>query len=163
MQIRLATREDIPKMKEIFEYGRQVQIESGNKTQWKEGYPAESLIMEDIEKNAAHVCLDDLGELTAVFSVFTEADPTYFEIEGEWLNNEKYATIHRLASSGNVRGAGQFCIEWVQEKYDNVRIDTHEQNVQMKHVLRKLGFQYCGIIYLANGEARNAYQYVKSQ
>lgn len=161
MEIRLANQQDIPKMQAIFEYGRQVQIESGNTTQWQAGYPAESLIVEDIEQKAAHVCLDEHGEIIATFSVFTAPDPTYAEIEGQWLNDEEYATIHRLASAGTVVGAGQYCIQWVQDQYDNVRIDTHDQNVQMKHILQKLNFQYCGIIYLANGEARNAYHYAK--
>lgn len=161
MKIRLATKGDIPKMREIYNYGRKIQLESGNPSQWKEGYPKESIILEDIENKAAHLCLNSKNEILAVFSVFTEADPTYSKIEGEWLNNEEYATIHRIASAGKISGVGQYCIEWVQEQHDNVRIDTHKKNEQMRHILKKLGFKYCGIIYLDNGEARDAYHYEK--
>ena len=159
MEIKVASKKDLIEMREVFDYGRNVQIKSGNLTQWKKGYPSDSLILEDIEKGAAHLCLSEEGEILALFSVFTEADPTYTEIEGQWLNNQKYATIHRIASTGKVRGIGQYCIQWVLSQYNNVRIDTHHENQQMKHILKKLGFKYCGIIYLDNGEARDAYHY----
>lgn len=161
MKIRLATKEDLGEMREVFNYGRKVQLESGNPTQWALGYPSDELILEDIAKGAAYLCLNDQEELLAVFSVFTDPDSTYYEIDGEWLNDEPYATIHRIATNGKERGVGQYCIEWVQDQYDNVRIDTHNNNQQMKHILKKLGFKYCGVIYLSNGDSRNAYHYSK--
>jgi len=163
MPIRLATEKDIPAMREVFDYGREVQLKTDNPRQWEEGYPRETLMVEDIEKEAAYVCLNDDDEMLAVFSVFTEPDPTYYDIDGEWLNDDPYVTIHRIATSGQVKGIGQYCIQWVQGKYDNVRIDTHDDNEPMKHVLKKLGFKYCGIIYLANGNPRNAYQYTRTK
>ena len=161
MKIRKATIEDLPKMREIFNYGRELQIQTGNPNQWEEGYPSKNLMMEDMEKGAAHVCESDQGEIMAVLSVFTEPDPTYYEIEGEWLNDEPYTTIHRIATSGVVKGVGQYCLQWVQERSENVRIDTHKDNAPMKYVLEKLGFAYCGVIYLDNGDPRDAYHYAK--
>lgn len=159
MKIQLAKEENLAEMREVFDYGRQVQLETGNLTQWKKGYPSNELMLEDIKKNAAHLCLSESDEILAVFSVFTEPDPTYVEIDGEWLNDEKYATIHRIAATGKVSGAGQYCIQWVMNQYKNLRIDTHHKNKQMKHILEKLGFHYCGVIYLENGDPRDAYQY----
>ena len=52
-------------------------------------------------------------------------------------------------------------MKWVQDQYDNVRIDTHEDNAPMKYVLEKLGFEYCGVIYLEDGDARDAYHYAR--
>lgn len=161
MKIRKATIEDLPKMREIFNYGRKLQIQTGNLNQWEEGYPSKNLMMEDMEKGAAHVCESDQGEIMAVLSVFTEPDPTYYEIEGQWLNDEPYTTIHRIATSGVVKGVGQYCLQWVQERSENVRIDTHKDNAPMKYVLEKLGFAYCGVIYLDNGDPRDAYHYTK--
>lgn len=161
MKIRKATIEDLPKMREIFNYGRELQIQTGNPNQWEEGYPSKNLMMEDMEKGAAHVCESDQGEIMAVLSIFTEPDPTYYEIEGEWLNDEPYTTIHRIATSGVVKGVGQYCLQWVQERSENVRIDTHKDNAPMKYVLEKLGFAYCGVIYLDNGDPRDAYHYAK--
>ena len=40
----------------------------------------------------------------------------------------------------------------------NIRIDTHRDNRIMQHNIEKHGFTYCGIIYLANGDERLAYQ-----
>lgn len=162
MKIRKATKEDIPAMREIFNYGREVQLKTGNLNQWEAGYPAEEVILEDIRQKAAHVCVDDKGNIIGVLSVFTDPDPTYKNIDGAWLNDKPYATIHRIATNGQVKGTGQYCIEWVQNQYDNVRIDTHENNEQMKYIVKKLGFEYCGVIYLTNGDARNAYQFVRN-
>lgn len=160
MKIKLASSKDINEMRKIFEYGRKIQLETGNLTQWEKGYPSNRLILEDIRKKAAYLCLDESREIIAVFSVFTEADPNYTEIDGKWLNDKKYATIHRIASTGKISGAGQYCIKWVLNQYNNVRIDTHHKNKQMKHILKKLGFKHCGTIYLENGEPRNAYHFV---
>lgn len=159
MEIRLAGKDDLEQMREVFNYGRKVQLESGNLKQWEKGYPTDELILEDIKREAAYLCLNKANEISALFSVFTEDDPTYTEINGQWLNDEDYATIHRIASAGTVSGVGQYCIKWVKSQYDNIRIDTHEKNEEMKHILKKLGFEYCGVIYLKNGDPRNAYHY----
>jgi RimJ/RimL family protein N-acetyltransferase len=37
-------------------------------------------------------------------------------------------------------------------------VDTHQDNVVMQRILEKLGFTYCGIIFVANGTPRLAYQ-----
>lgn len=161
MQIRLATEKDIPKMREIFDYGREVQLQTGNLKQWAPGYPEKELILADMDEKAAHVCINDQDEIVAVLSVFTAPDPTYSEIEGSWLNDAPYVTIHRIATNGKEKGVGQYCLKWVQNQSDNVRIDTHKDNQPMKHVLTKLGFEYCGVIYLADGDARDAYHYAR--
>lgn len=162
MKIIKATEEDIPKMRGILDHGREIQLEAGV-NQWAEGYPSKELMREDIEREAAYLCLDADNEPVGAASVFTEPDPTYFEIEGEWLNDAPYATIHRIATNGKIKGVGQFMIQWVQERHENVRIDTHKDNAAMKYVLEKLGFEYTGVIYIDNGEARDAYHYVKTQ
>ncbi len=162
MEIKLATLQDIPALQELFRIGRQRQRQNGI-TQWAEGYPSEELIREDIEREAAYICLTDEGELVGAISVFTAPDPTYFEIEGEWLDDEPYASVHRIVTNGQAKGLGQYLLKWVQGQYDNIRIDTHKENEPMKYVLTKLGFEYCGVIYLENNDARNAYHYVATR
>jgi RimJ/RimL family protein N-acetyltransferase len=51
-------------------------------------------------------------------------------------------------------------LEFCFSKTDNIRIDTHDDNKTMQHILLKNGFTYCGIIYLKNGDERLAYQKV---
>ena len=47
---------------------------------------------------------DETG-IHGVFALFDGAEPTYAHIEeGEWLNDEPYVTIHRLAGDGRVHG-----------------------------------------------------------
>lgn len=162
MKIRLATAQDIPDMRKVFDAARDYQLERGI-IQWAAGYPSKDLILEDIEKEAAYVTFNEEGELIGAVSVFTEPDPTYFEIDGEWLNDAPYATVHRIASNGKEKGVGQSLLRWVQTNYSNVRIDTHTDNQPMKHILNKLGFKYTGVITLENGDLRDAYHYVKEE
>lgn len=163
MEIRLAKLDDLQSMRKIFDYGREIQLKTGNLHQWAPGYPSEDLMKQDIEEKATHVLEDQEGQIVAVFALFTEPDPTYTKIEGEWRNDEPYATIHRVATNGKVKGAGQYCLEWVQNHFNNVRIDTHDDNEPMKYLMEKMNFEYCGVIYLENGDARNAYHYVKTE
>lgn len=101
--------------------------------------------------------------MVAVFYFAIEEDPTYKMIyKGQWLNDKPYGVVHRIASAGTVRGAGEFCLTWAISQSKNLRIDTHEDNVVMQRLLGKLRFQYCGIIYLKNGEPRLAFQYEKN-
>lgn len=97
--------------------------------------------------------------IAAVFYFAIEEDPTYKVIyEGQWLSKNPYGVVHRIASAGTVKGAGQFCLEWAINQSRNLRIDTHNDNVVMQNLLKKLGLQYCGVIYLENGDPRLAFQ-----
>lgn len=104
MEIRLATEEDIPRMQEIFRHARQFMADKGNPNQWTEGYPAEELIREDIAHGDCFVCLSE-GRTVATFVLRSGVDPTYTVIyDGQWPDNRPYATIHRIASSGDRHG-----------------------------------------------------------
>ena len=39
-----------------------------------------------------------------------------------------------------------------------MRIDTHEENLGMQGLLKKLGYHYCGVIYLENNDKRLAFE-----
>lgn len=89
-------------------------------------------------------------------------DPTYNTIyEGQWLNDAPYATIHRIASNGEVKGIFRLALQFALNRYDNIRIDTHHDNIVMRNAIMQNGFSYCGIIHCWNGDERMAYQYVK--
>ena len=49
-------------------------------------------------------------------------------------------------------------ITWCLEHCESLRADTHADNKIMQHVLEKNGFRKCGIIHLANGDPRLAYE-----
>lgn len=86
--------------------------------------------------------------ILAVFAVCPGEDPTYRTIDGAWLDDDRYVTIHRVASAGLIKGAAHLIFDWVLSHYDNVRVDTHPNNRAMQHVLKVNGFTRCGTIQL---------------
>ena len=100
------------------------------------------------------------GEMEAVFAFVLGPDPTYAKIEdGQWLNDAlPYGTIHRLASAGKRPGVATDVINWCLEHCESLRADTHADNKIMQHLLEKNGFTRCGIIHVADGTPRIAYQ-----
>lgn len=156
MEIRKSTPADLPRMEEIYADARKFMAEQGNPTQWTKGYPRREILEEDIAKERSFVCLEG-DEIVAVFCYFEGVDPTYLKIyDGQWLNSKPYGVVHRIAS--NKKGAGSFCLDYCYNRCKNLRVDTHSENIPMQKLLNKLGFKYCGVIFLGNGEARIAYQ-----
>ena len=41
-----------------------------------------------------------------------------------------------------------------------MRIDTHEENKGMQKLIAQIGYDYCGVILLENGDKRLAYEKV---
>lgn len=159
MIIRNATEQDIPRMKEIFAIARAFMAATGNPHQWAESYPSIELLREDILSGDSYVCIEG-KKIVATFVLRGGADPTYDVIyEGEWRNDNPYATIHRIASSGEVKGVFAEAMSYALQKYDTIRIDTHRENLVMQRAVEKAGFVYCGIIHCWNGDERLAYQY----
>lgn len=161
MEIRKSTMADLPAIMEIYEIGRAFMRETGNPTQWTGGYPSEALVRSDIEAGVSYVAVVN-GEVEAVFVFRMDEDPTYKIIEdGAWKNDAPYGVLHRIASRGRVKGIGSDCIQWCFTQCGNLRGDTHANNHVMQHVMEKNGFEKCGIIYIADGTPRIAYQKVK--
>ncbi len=149
---------DLPLILEIYEHARRFMRETGNPTQWSGGHPAPRLLKSDIEKGDLYV-LTDGGEIAGVFALIFGEDLTYRYIEnGSWLSGDPYATIHRIASSGRKHGILQAAAGFALSKIPHLRIDTHEDNAVMQHLLIKLGFSRRGIIYLENGDPRVAFE-----
>lgn len=159
MQIRKALQSDMDEILRVYDTARQFMAATGNPTQWADGYPARVLLEDDIKKGQLYVCETD-GRINAAFVTYGGIDPTYITIEdGKWLNEQPYGVIHRIASDGTQHGVLPFCINFCKQFYSNIKIDTHEDNKVMQHLLEKNGFQRCGIIYLENGDPRIAYHY----
>ena len=157
--IRKASAADLDRLMEIFDYARKFMRQTGNPSQWINGYPSRSFIMEEITKEHCYVCSDDAGKVVATFCFIAGPDPTYAYIEqGEWPSDEPYYVIHRLASDGSCPGIAATCFKWCAQQASCLRADTHADNKVMQHLLEKNGFKRCGIIYVANGTQRIAFQ-----
>ena len=114
--------------------------------------------MDDIQKDQLYVCCDG-NEILGVFCYFEGVDPTYVHIyRGEWLNPLPYGVLHRIAVAAHRRGVASFCFDYCFGRCKNLKIDTHRDNLPMQRSLAKNGFTQCGIIYLASGDERLAYQ-----
>lgn len=159
MLIRKAVRDDLSRLMEIYAHARHFMASVGNAHQWIDGYPSEDLIRQEIDAGHCYVCLGREGQIVGVFCFIEGEDANYTRIDdGEWLNDYPYGTIHRLAASGEERGVADACFRWCMERCSNLRADTHRDNHILQHILEKHGFTYCGIIYVANGTPRMAYQ-----
>ena len=157
--VRRSTYDDLPVLMDIYRQGREIMLSCGNVNQWKPGHPNEALIRDDIERHQSYSIVED-GEIVGVFALIHGVDPTYNTIyNGSWVNDDlPYATIHRLASTMDSHGVAEACFNWCWEQTRNLRVDTHEDYVIMRHCIQKAGFKYCGIIHLLNGDPRLAYQ-----
>lgn len=163
MIIRKALSADHKRIMEIYRTAQDYMIQSGNPDQWGHFYPQSELIKKDIADGVCHILCDEDG-IHAVFAMFTTPEPTYTYIEdGEWLNDEPYITIHRVASDGSRHGVIKGVIDYAKSLSENIRIDTHAQNTTMQHQLEKNGFKRCGIIYLESGAQRIAYHWTAKE
>ena len=162
MEIRRSTMDDLPVMLKIYERARTFMAENGNPRQWAmNGWPPESLLRQDIVDGNSYVAEED-GEIVATFfyKYGENAEPGYEAIEdGEWIGENTYGVMHRMAVSGTVKGAGKRCLEWVYDQCGHVRGDTHPDNKPMQGVFKKLGYTYCGIIHVVeDNDPRYAYE-----
>ena len=155
-----ATMSDLDRILEIYKRARQFMKDSGNPDQWGDVHPPKDSLIENIEEETLYVFKEN-GVIHGVFFYSLGPDPTYEYIEGKWLNEEDYGVIHRIAVKYHGRGIVDFCFGECFKIIPNIKIDTHENNIPMKKCLQRCGFEHCGIIYLANGESRVAYQKVK--
>lgn len=158
MEIRKTKNTELDAVLNIYENARKFMADHGNPTQWGNTEPTEKQVIEDIESGNSYVCVEN-EEIIATFYFFNGPDKIYDKIyEGQWLNEKEYGVVHRIATTGKVRGTGSYCINWAVNKCGNLKIDTHEDNIVMQNMLKKNGFLYCGIIYIEDGSKRLAFQ-----
>ena len=161
MTIRPNTYADIEALLDIFAYARAQMAADGNPTQWGDGYPSCEQLMSDIQRSVSYVVEQD-GVVCATFVFIIGDDPTYAYIEdGQWLDDTlPYGTIHRIASNGQQPGIFPFVLNWCTAQCPNIRIDTHQDNQRMMHLIEQAQFTRCGIIYTRDNSPRIAYQRV---
>lgn len=164
--VRPARAEDLPAILAVLEAARGIMRRTGNLHQWAGGYPFEADILRDIARDGGFVVETGeggtvpQGRIAAYFAMLPSPDPTYAVIEGgAWLDDASpYVVIHRIGSLPEVHGVFRTLLDFALSRCPNIRIDTHRDNTIMQHLVEKHGFTRCGIIYLANGHERLAYQ-----
>lgn len=156
MFIRKSTSGDLTRIIEIYNLARAFMINTGNPSQWNDNYPSIELVRADIQRGVSYVVIDK-NKIIGTFVFIIGGDPTYARIDGKWLNDSLYGTIHRIASDGSSKGVADACLRYCQKIIDNIRIDTHADNSVMLNWITRSGFKYCGIIHVADGTPRLAF------
>lgn len=166
MTIRNTTQYDLPAIMDIIHYAQRY-LANLKIDQWQDGYPNEAQFLNDIYNKESFVLLDEANQIIATFMFTTSKEPTYDTIDGEWLtdNQTKYGVIHRIAVAENCtnKGVAKFIIthceqELKKQNISSMRIDTHQDNLGMQHILKSLDYIYCGIITLTSGALRLAFE-----
>lgn len=160
MQVTTAKPEHLSAIMQIIDAARDIMRANGNHTQWINGYPDAETILQDIRSGHGFICKSS-GEIAGYFC-FLKGDnpePNYNIIEdGKWLNDAPYGVIHRLASTGKVKGVAKACFDYCFSLTNNIKVDTNHNNIPMQNFFKKYGFSYCGIIYVNDGSPRDAFQ-----
>lgn len=133
--------------------------------QWQNGYPNLESVYCDISKGKAYVIVANEQIIASAALSFND-EKTYDAIyEGQWINEGSYGVIHRVAVAEACKGSGIAgrLFEHLERMCKangakSIKIDTHEHNKSMQRLLEKLEFQKCGIIYLADGNKRIAFE-----
>ena len=155
-QVRNAEFEDLERIEEIYTYARAFMARTGNPNQWGKTTPPHDQLAQDIRERKLFV-LEAADGIHGVFFFWIGRDPTYGYLEGgTWRSDAPYGTIHRIAGDGS-GGVLKTAVGFAAAKISHIRIDTHHDNVVMQKALSKQGFEKRGIIYLANGSPRIAY------
>jgi ribosomal protein S18 acetylase RimI-like enzyme len=168
MKIKLSTLKEVPRILKIIEDAK-TYLASQNIDQWQNGYPNAAQIENDILNGESFVVINDENQIMATSMFSTNKEPTYKIIEGNWIINEDeiYGVIHRMAIKKEFRKFGlatllfdEFHLQLVEKNIKSLKIDTHEDNLGMQSLIKKLGYTYCGIIYTNYGDKRLAFEKV---
>ncbi len=157
---------DIESLMEIFREA-QGTIAALGIDQWQNGYPSVPVVEDDVARQQSY-CVRHDGKICGTF-VLVDYEPLYDNIEdGHWATGDgsrDYLAMHRVAVAVVMRGHGvadqmiNFAADCARRAGKrSLRVDTHRGNVVMRRMLEKNGFAPCGIIHLANGDPRVAYE-----
>ncbi|MGH4051542.1 MAG: GNAT family N-acetyltransferase [Clostridium sp.] len=133
--------------------------------QWQDNYPNFETVMSDINNKNGYVLLEDNNLVGTVVVTFDGEKNYEFICDGNWISNDKYAVIHRIAVDINYKGRGlstiiiknieRLCLD---RGIRSIRVDTHKENISMQKMLSKNDFKYCGIIYLDDQSKRIVFE-----
>lgn len=161
-QFRKAELKDISPIWDILQQAIIRRKEDGS-DQWQDGYPNPDVVQKDIERATGYVLTAE-DAIIGYCAVLANDEPAYENIEGEWLTNEGFVAVHRVAISQNYLGKGlaQKILEFVEDVAKSngiysIKADTNFDNLAMMRIFEKLGYVYCGEVFF-RGSPRKAYE-----
>lgn len=160
--IHSAQEADMGRVEEIYAHARAFMAAHGNPNQWGSTHPPREQLEQDIAQGKLYTMVGE-GRIHGVFFFSPGEDPAYARIEnGQWHSHRPYGVIHRIAGDGS-GGILAAAVAFGKQQADYLRIDTHEDNAVMQQALQKQGFRRCGIIHLADGSPRIAYDWLAQE
>lgn len=148
---RKANLEDLAQIKEVYNYAYNHMRDEGNINQWSDYISFEKGVINYINNDCFYIVVEE-SEIVGFFALIYGIDVTYNDIRnGKWINNNEYVTIHKIAVKYYQRKLASKILSYIIEKIkkeniNNIRIDTHKDNISMQEFLSKNGFIHCGEI-----------------
>ena len=116
----------------------QARMHAAGSRQWQDGYPAPGHISADIGRNRGYVlCKPGVeGPLSVIAygAVVFDGEPAYDAIDGQWLTDEPYVLVHRIAVADGERGRG-VAAEFLHRV--ETLAGTRRQSLPHRHQLRQ--------------------------
>lgn len=163
LNLRQATLIDMDRIWEILEQAISKRKNEGS-TQWQDGYPNKNVVRDDIQKGFGYVINDPNNEIFGYVAIATDGEPAYDQLVGNWLSNQPYLVIHRLAIAQDItiKGVGTWLMKEseklaLSKDIHSIKVDTNFDNIPMLRIFEKLGYQYCGEVFYEDG-ARKAFE-----
>jgi GNAT superfamily N-acetyltransferase len=152
MLMRRAQIEDFNAIEQIIFEGKEL-LAKQEINQWQTGYPNAASLMNDIV-NGWTMVLEENGEILGTAAVIPGRDKSYENLDGQWLTDGPYLSIHRVAVSNRHHGRGlaQRLFEEIfmavgrMNDIQSIRIDTNPMNLGMQHIIKKVGFIETGLV-----------------
>lgn len=170
VKIERSTLKNIPAIMEIMTDAK-MYLASLDIDQWQNGYPNALQIEQDILKGESYILINDKNQIVATSMFTINPEPTYKSINGNWIfdETEKYGVIHRMAVKKEFRKLGlakilfeEFHRQLKNNDIKSLKIDTHENNIGMQTLIKKIGYEYCGIIHTSYNAKRLAFEKIIS-
>ena len=162
LTIRPTTEDDVSEVVRVFDVARAFMRASGNFTQWTGSYPGAADVRTDMARDASYV-VEQGGRVVGTFAFLIGEEPTYKVIEGAWRSDAPYGTVHRIASDGSAHGVARACFEFCAQRMTYLRVDTHEDNKPMQAAALSFGLRPCGVVHMADGTPRIAFDWLREE
>lgn len=161
---RAASLDDIDDVMKAIEDSRELLKEQGN-GQWQDGYPNREDLLKDIRNGRLFALIDQDNKVIGVCALTYREEEYHHLYEGEWISDLPYMVMHRAALKKEYRGKGHgkmlfalFEAQAKKEGFHSLRIDTHEGNAIMCHLIESFGFKYCGKVILTPNKDRMVFE-----
>lgn len=152
--IRLANYNDKNEILEITMHAKE-SFKKQNSDQWSGVYPDWEDFKLDIDAKRMYVYLVD-NKVIAFCAISNEKEKSYDYIyDGEWILDEPYIVIHRIAVNKNFYNQGIAKKLFVfaedvalKQGIKLIKVDTHRKNIPMQNLLERMNYRKCGFVNL---------------